>query len=224
VALASVVVIAALAAAIVLRDPPAEAGPSSPGDRNADERNADHRRPTLDADERPDAPGPDKAETIAVPQARARASADLGPVAGDASRVRAEIRRRLFEDDADSPSSWPSLPSDYIRSGMIRDLGPLVGECMCELHPSEEDVAIALEFHLISAPEIGGVIEAVEPRDGNQAAGPLLDCITESAFSVALPPASSRGSTRVSLGASTRQCDEYLAEAASGETGAEARR
>lgn len=217
-ALASVVLgVAALAALIVLRDAPAEANPSSAGDRNADAR-----KPTLDADEHRGAPDPDEAESSTVPQARSRAAQpEIGPVAGEPSGARVEIRRRLFEDDADTPASWPSLPSDYIRSEMLRDLGPLVGECMCELHPSEEEIAVALDFTLISAPEIGGVIEAVEARADNQASGPLLECINETAFSVALPPASSRGSTKISLHANSRQCDEYLAEAAKagGETG-----
>jgi hypothetical protein len=191
--------VAALVAVIVLREAPVQADPSS-----ADDPNADDRKPTLDADERLGVPGPQ-------PRFRA-AQPEIGPVAGEANGARAEIRQRLFEDDADTPSSWPTLPSDYIRSEMIRDLGPLVGECMCELHPSEEEIAVALDFTLISAPEIGGVIEAVEARADNQAAGPLLDCIHESAFSVALPPSSSRGSTKVSLHANSRQCDEYRPE------------
>jgi hypothetical protein len=186
--------IVALVAAIVLRDDPAEAEPSP-----TDDRNADNPKPTPHADKPTAAPGPDKA----------------GPTAAEPSRDRGEIRRQLFDDEADTPSSWPTLPSDYIRSEMIRDLGPLVGECMCEVHPSEDEVAVLLDFTLISAPEIGGVIEAVEPREGNQAAGPLLECIRESAFSMALPAASDRGSSRISLHASTDQCDEYLA----GETG-----
>jgi hypothetical protein len=194
-----VVGIVALVAAIVFRDDPAEADPNPADDRNADDRNADNPKPTPDADKPTAAPGSDKA----------------GPVAAEPSRDRSEIRRQLFEDEADSPSSWPVLPSDYIRAEMIRDLGPLVGECMCEVHPSKDEVAVLLDFTLISAPEIGGVIEAVEPREGNQAAGPLLECIRESAFSMALPAASVRGSSRISLHASTDQCDEYLA----GETG-----
>jgi hypothetical protein len=192
--------VVALVAVIVLRETPTEVEPSS-----ADERNTDDRKPTLDADERLGVPGP--------PQPRSRAAQpENGPAADEASRTRVEIRQRLFEDDADTPSSWPSLPSDYIRSEMIRDLGPLVGECMCELHPSEQEIAVALDFTLVSAPEIGGVIEAVEARADNQAAGPLLDCIHESAFSVALPPSSSRGSTKVSLHANSRECDEYRPE------------
>jgi hypothetical protein len=186
--------IVALVAAIVLRDDPAEAEPSP-----TDDRNADNPKPAPHADKPTAASGPDKA----------------GPTAAEPSRDRGEIRRQLFDDEADTPSSWPTLPSDYIRSEMIRDLGPLVGECMCEVHPSEDEVAVLLDFTLISAPEIGGVIEAVEPREGNQAAGPLLECIRESAFSMALPAASDRGSSRISLHASTDQCDEYLA----GETG-----
>jgi hypothetical protein len=192
-----VVAVAALLLVIVLRDDPADPEPRSTDDRKP--------KPTLDAEDRASGPVPDKA----------------GPVAAEPSRARGEIRRQLFEDEADDPSSWPVLPSDYIRSEMIRDLGPLVSECMCEVHPSEEAVAVLLDFMLISAPEIGGVIEAVEPREGNQAAGAMLDCIHESAFSMALPPASQRGSTRISLHASTDQCDDYLAEAAKagGETG-----
>jgi hypothetical protein len=200
----AVLAIAAIVLVIVFRDDPTDAEPRA-DDRNPDDRNADTPKPTPDADQPTATPVPDKA----------------GPVAGEDSRDRAEIRRQLFDDAADTPSSWPVLPSDYIRAEMLGDLGPLVGECMCEVHPSEDEVAVLLDFTLISAPEIGGVIEAVDPREGNQAQGPLLECIRESAFSMALPAASDRGSSRISLHASTDQCDEYLAEAAKagGETG-----
>jgi hypothetical protein len=191
----------ALAALFVFRETPADDEPSAAEEHHEDDPSPDNRTAAREPSP-PAKPGEAPAQPV------------LDPITGTDAGARGEVRRRLLESDDEDPSTWPLLPSDYIRSEMIRDLGPLVGECMCEVHPSEDEVAVALAFTLISAPEIGGVIEAVEPREGNQAAGRLLDCIRESAFSMALPPASSRGTIEVSLHASNRQCADYLAQVA----------
>jgi len=85
---------------------------------------------------------------------------------------------------------------------MNQDLMPLVDECYALALEDQPDLSglLVMDVESIGEEEIGGVVESIQPGQGNELAQPgLVECVRESILSTTLPPPPQGGRDAFSL-------------------------
>ncbi len=97
-----------------------------------------------------------------------------------------------------------ALDPDYIRSRIQDDLVPMATTCYDQLLTRSPGARgeMAMEFTIVGAPGVGGVVEEAELDCGAAREGPLTEpdfarCIRESLMTVSFQPPDERGRIRV---------------------------
>ena len=90
----------------------------------------------------------------------------------------------------------------YLSRVLSRDLMPLVDECHALVREEHPELAgmLVLDLEILGDEDIGGVVNTLEPGQGNEIAEPaLLECVRESLLATTLPPPEQGGRDAVSL-------------------------
>ena len=142
-------------------------------------------------------------------QARERAAAERGGESAERGGGASSESREAAK--AEAPGEAPSEPGNlvdrtgnhgYLMKVMNEDLMPLVDECYALARETQPELAgmLVVNVDIIGDEEIGGVIEAVVPGQGNELLDPgLHECVRESLSSTTLPPPPEGGKDAVAL-------------------------
>lgn len=90
----------------------------------------------------------------------------------------------------------------YLGRVLSRDLMPLVDECHALVREAHPELAgmLVLDLEILGDEDIGGVVNTLEPGQGNEIAEPaLLECVRESLLATTLPPPEQGGRDAISL-------------------------
>lgn len=138
----------------------------------------------------PDSPPPNPRDRAAKPEAR-----------GEPEPLRRALQLRYGTSPSSEPagadpakpivppSSWTSLPEEYVAGILREQLIPVAQSCYEDLAGKGTNGALTLSVAVIGDSEVGGVIDRIDVKDADDAIdAELSECVRQSAYAMEFDP------------------------------------